>query len=111
MIGAWGLYSSATVGMVNARDAAKSSVPLTSVDNDKIILASIKEGKVLGSICYSSIAPAWWCMSLIVNKLNGVEIPSVLWTENRTVIPATVDADFAHYYPGQTLTGYMQTGR
>jgi ribose transport system substrate-binding protein len=111
MIGSWGLYASATVGMMNARDAAKSGVPLTSIDNDKVILAAIKEGKVLGSACYSSIAPAWWSMSLMVNKLNGAEIPSVLWYENKTVLPATVDADFAHYYPGQTLSGYMQTGR
>jgi ABC-type sugar transport system substrate-binding protein len=44
MIGAWGLYSSATIGMMNAKLAANSPVPLVSIDNDKIILAGIKDG-------------------------------------------------------------------
>jgi len=108
MIGAWGLYSSATVGMMNAKLAANSPVPLTSIDNDKIILAGIKEGNIIGSACYSSIAPAWWTMSLIVNLLNGVEIPGVMWGENAAVTPDNVDAMFAHYYPGQTLAEYMR---
>ena len=107
MIGAWGLYSSATIGMENAKKAAGSDVLLTSIDNDKIILAGVKEGTILGSACYSSIAPAWWCMSLIVNKVNGIDIPSVLFYENRTVTPENVDAMFEHYYPGQTLEGFM----
>lgn len=107
MIGAWGLYSSATIGMMNAKLAAGSDVPLTSIDNDKIILAGIKEGSVIGSACYSGMVPAWWSMSQIVNLLNGVEIPGTVLGENIPVTPDNVDALFAHYYPGQTLAGYM----
>ena len=107
MIGAWGLYSSATIGMMNAKLAANSPVPLTSIDNDKIILAGIKEGNIIGSACYSSIAPAWWTMTLMVNMLNGVTIPGTIMYENIGVTPANVEAMFEHYYPGQTLAGYM----
>jgi len=107
MIGAFGLYSSATIGMMNAKLAADSDVPLTSIDNDKIILAGIKEGNIIGSACYSSMAPAWWCMSLIVNILNGETVPGTVYYENKAVTAENVDAMFEHYYPGQTLAGYM----
>ena len=108
MIGAWGLYSSATIGMMNAKLAANSPVPLTSIDNDKIILAGIKEGNIIGSACYSSIAPAWWTMTLMVNMLNGLTIPGTVMYENIAVTPTNVDAMFEHYYPGQTLADYMR---
>ena len=107
MIGAWGLYSSATIGMMNAKLSAGSAVPLASIDNDKIILAGIKEGNIVGSACYSSIAPAWWCMSLIVNILNGETVPGTVFYENMAATADNADAMFEHYYPGQTLAGYM----
>jgi len=110
MIGAWGLYSAATIGMMNAKLAANSSVPLTSIDNDKIILMGVKEGNIIGSSCYSSITPAWWAMSTMVNLLNGESVPGTLFGENKAVTQNNVDAMFAHYYPGQTLAGYMATG-
>ena len=44
MLGAWGLYSSATIGMNNAKLAAKrDDILLTSVDNDRPILAGISK--------------------------------------------------------------------
>jgi ribose transport system substrate-binding protein len=107
MIGAYGIYSSAVIGMENAKKAAGSDVLLTAIDNDKIILAGIYEGSIIGSACYSSIAPAWWCMTLIVNKLNGAPIPGVVFYENKTVTKDNVEAMFEHYYPGQTLQGFM----
>lgn len=109
MIGAWGLYSSATIGMVNAKLAAGSDIPISSVDNDKIILAGIKEGNIVGSACYSSIAPAWWCMSQMVNMLNGETVPGVVYYENMAATADNVDELFEHYYPGQTLAEYMET--
>jgi len=109
MIGAWGLYSSATIGMMNAKLAASSDVPLTSVDNDKIILMGIKEGNIIGSSCYSSVAPAWWTMSTMINLLNGETVPGTLYGANIAVTADNVDAMFEHYYPGQTLAGYMGT--
>lgn len=107
MIGAFGLYSSATVGMMNAKTANGSDIPLTSIDNDKAILQGIYEGSVLGSACYSSIAPSFYCMSGIINLLNGVDVPSAYFYENRIVTKDNVEEMFEHYYPGKTLEEYM----
>ncbi len=107
MLGAWGLYSSATIGMMNAQKANGSNIPLSSVDNDKPILAGIYNGEVLGTAAYSSIAPARWCMSQMVNLLNGAPIPGIVFYENMKVTKDNVEDAFAHYYPGQTLQDYM----
>lgn len=107
LIGAFGLYSSATVGMLNAKKAANSDVPITSIDNDKIILEGIYEGEILGSCCYSSTSPAIWCMSQMVNLLNGQEIPSIMFYPNTVVTKDNVEEMFEFYYDGKTLEEYM----
>ncbi len=107
MLGAWGLYSSATVGMMNAQKSNGTTVPLSSVDNDKPILAGIYNGEVLGTAAYSSIAPAWWSMTQMVNLLNGDPIPGVMFYENMKVTKDNVEEAFAHYYPGKTLQDYL----
>jgi ribose transport system substrate-binding protein len=107
MLGAWGLYSSATIGMMNAQKANGSKILLSSVDNDKPILAAIYNGEVVGTAAYSSIAPARWCMSEMVNLLNGAPIPGIVFYENMKVTKDNVEDAFAHYYPGQTLKDYM----
>lgn len=107
LIGAFGLYSSATIGMLNAKKAANSPVPLTSIDNDKVILEAIYNGELLGSCCYSSTAPAIWTMSQMVNLLNGAEIPAFMFMENTNVTKANVEAMFELYYVGKTLADYM----
>ena len=107
VLGAWGLYSSATIGMMNARKANGSNVPLSSVDNDKPILAGIEKGEVLGTAAYSAIAPARWIMSEMVNLLNGAPIPGVVFYENMKVSKENVADAFAHYYPGKTLREYV----
>jgi ABC-type sugar transport system substrate-binding protein len=106
MLGAWGLYSSATIGMLNARKASGSNIPLSSVDNDKPILAGINKGEIVGTAAYSAAAPAKWCMSEIVNLLNGAPIPGIVFYENMKVTRENVAAAFAHYYPGNTLKDY-----
>jgi ribose transport system substrate-binding protein len=108
MLGAWGLYSSATIGMMNAQKSNGTKVPLSSVDNDKPILAGIYNGEVLGTAAYSSIAPAWWSMTQIVNLLNGKPIPGVMFYENMKVTKDNVEEAFAHYYPGKTLQDYRK---
>lgn len=108
MIGAWGLYSSATIGMMNAKLAADSDVLLSSVDNDKLILKGIYDGNIVGSACYSSIWPARWTMSQMVNLLNGIDIPGMLYGANMAVTKDNVEEAFALYYPGQTLKGFME---
>jgi hypothetical protein len=62
---------------------------------------------VVGTAAYSSIAPARWCMSEMVNLLNGATIPGIVFYANMKVIKDNVEAAFEHYYPGQTLKDYM----
>lgn len=108
MLGAWGLYSSATIGMLNAKLAnGKGEILLSSVDNDKPILKGIHDGDIVGTAAYSSIAPARWCMSQIVNLLNGVDIPGIVFYANMEITADNVESAFEHYYPGQTLQDYL----
>lgn len=107
MIGAWGLYSSATIGMMNAMKANGKHIPLSSVDNDKPILKGVYDGDVVGTATYSSISPAKWLMSEMVNKLNGAPIPGIVFFANMTVTKDNVASAFEHYYPGKTLADYM----
>jgi ribose transport system substrate-binding protein len=108
MLGAWGLYSSATIGMNNAKKAAgRDDILLSSVDNDKPILKGIYDGEILGSACYSSMSPAAWCMSQMVNLLNGVEVPSAVHPPNMLVTKDNVEEAFELYYPGKTLQQYI----
>jgi ribose transport system substrate-binding protein len=108
MLGAWGLYSSATIGMVNAKMAAnRADILISSVDNDKLILKGIFEGNIIGSACYSSSSPATWCMSQIVNLLNGVDVPGVVYYPNLAVSKDNVEEAFEFYYPGKTLAQFI----
>ncbi len=108
MIGAWGLYSSATIGMMNAKTANNSDVLLSSVDQDKPILKGIYDGIIVGTAAYSSIAPARWCMSQMVNLLNGAPIPGVLFYATKEITPDNVVEMFEYYYPGKTLQDYIE---
>jgi ribose transport system substrate-binding protein len=109
MIGAWGLYSSATIGMLNAKLAnSKDDLLLSSVDNDKPILKGVYDGTIVGTATYSSIWPARWGMSQIVNLLNGVPIPGIVFYTNGTVTKDNVEEAFEHYYPGKTLQDYLE---
>jgi ribose transport system substrate-binding protein len=108
MVGAWGLYSSATIGMLNAMKAnGRDDIILSSVDNDKPILAAIYNGEIVGTAAYSSIAPSRWSMSQMVNLLNGAPIPGIVFYENLKVTKDNVEAAFEHYYPGKTLQQFL----
>ena len=108
MIGAWGLYSSATIGMMNAKEANnRSDILLSSVDQDKPILKGIYDGIIVGTAAYSSIAPANWCMSQMVNLLNGAPIPGVMFYSNMAITQDNVVEAFEYYYPGKTLQDYI----
>jgi ribose transport system substrate-binding protein len=108
MIGAWGLYSSATIGMLNAKLAnSKTDLLLSSVDNDKPILKGIYDGDIVGTAAYSSIAPAWWAMSEMINLLNGADIPGIVFYANMEITKDNVAKAFEHYYPGKTLQDYL----
>ncbi len=108
MLGAWGLYSSATIGMLNAKLAnGFDDLLLSSIDQDKPILKGIYDGDVVGTAAYSSIAPAWYCMSQMVNMLNGAEIPGVIFYANMGITADNVESAFEHYYPGKTLQEYL----
>jgi len=108
MIGAWGLYSSATIGMMNAKLAnSKDDLLLSSVDNDKPTLKGIYDGDVVGTAAYSSIAPSRWCMSEMVNLLNGAPIPGVVFYANMEVTQDNVESAFEHYYPGKIFQEHI----
>jgi ABC-type sugar transport system substrate-binding protein len=110
MIGAWGLYSSATIGMMNAKIAnGADHILLSSVDQDKPILKGIYDGEVVGTAAYSSIAPAWYCMSQMVNLLNGAPIPGIIFYANMAITPDNVEEAFEHYFPGDSLQEYMES--
>lgn len=110
ILGGWGLYSSAAIGMMNARKANGSKIPLSSVDNDTPILVSIDNGEVVGTAAYSAIASARWCMSEMVNLLNGAPIPGIVFYENMKVTKENVAEAFSHYYPGKTLKNKESAG-
>lgn len=108
MLGAWGLYSSATIGMMNAKIAAgRDDILLTSVDNDKPILAGIYNGEIIGTSAYSAIAGSRWGMIQLINMLNGVEIPGIVYQKNNKVTKDNVEEMFEHYYPGIKLKDYL----
>ena len=108
MIGAWGLYSPATIGMMNAKLAnSRGDILLSSVDQDKPILKGIYDGDVVGTVAYSPIASAWWCMSQMVNLLNGASIPGIVFYANMAITADNVEEAFEHYFPGQTLQEYL----
>lgn len=111
MLGAFGLYASATIGMNNAKKAAGKDIPLTSIDNDKLILAGIYNGEILGSASYSATVPANWAVTAIVNKLNGVEIPGIYYYPNTMVTKDNVEEMFSFYYGGQQLKDYMSEAK
>lgn len=108
MLGAWGLYSSATIGMMNAKIAAgRNDILLTSVDNDKPILAGIANGDIIGTSAYSAIAGSRLGMIQMINMLNGIEIPGIVYQENIKITKDNVAEMFEHYYPGITLQDYL----
>jgi len=108
MVAAWGLYSSAVIGMANARKAAgKSNIVLVGVDNDRPILAGIAKGEIAGSVGYSAYNHAEWTLSNLVNLLNGVEVPGQIIGPIEVINKDNVSNLFKMYYGGKTLEDYM----
>lgn len=109
MLGAWGLYSGATLGMLKAKfEKNRRDILLSSIDQDKPVLKGIYDGDLVGTAAYSSIAPARWCLSQMVNFLNGATIPGVVFYANMAVTKDNVKSAFEHYYPGKTLQAYSK---
>jgi len=107
MVAAWGLYSSAVIGMANARKAAgKTNIILVGVDNDRPILAGISKGEITGSVGYNAYNHAEWTMSNLVNLLNGVEVPGQIIGPIEVINKQNVSALFKMYYGGKTLDDY-----
>ena len=108
MVAAWGLYSSAVIGMANARKAAgKTNIILVGVDNDRPILAGIAKGEITGSVGYNAYNHAEWTMSNLVNLLNGVEVPGQIIGPIEVISKQNVSSLFKMYYGGKTLEDYM----
>ena len=108
MVAAWGLYSSAVIGMANARKAAgKTNIILVGVDNDRPILAGISKGEITGSVGYNAYNHAEWTMSNLVNLLNGAEVPGQIIGPIEVIQKDNVAQLFKMYYGGKTLEDYM----
>jgi ABC-type sugar transport system substrate-binding protein len=108
MVAAWGLYSSAVIGMANARKAAgKTNIILVGVDNDRPILAGIAKGEITGSVGYNAYNHAEWTLSNLVNLLNGVEVPGQIIGPIEVIQKSNVSQLFKMYYGGKTLEDYM----
>jgi len=109
IIGAWGLYSSATIGMLDAMIAnEREDILLSSVDTDKPILRDIFRRKIVGTAAYSAASPSRWCLSQLINLLNGALIPGIVFYPNQEVTPDNAAEAFEHYYPGETLEDYLK---
>jgi ribose transport system substrate-binding protein len=107
MVAAWGLYSSAVIGMANARKAAgRTNIILVGVDNDRPILAGISKGEITGSVGYNAYNHAEWTMSNLVNLLNGVEVPGQIIGPIEVINKDNVSQLFKMYYGGKTLEDY-----
>jgi ribose transport system substrate-binding protein len=107
MVAAWGLYSSAVIGMANARKAAgKTNIILVGVDNDRPILAGISNGEITGSVGYNAYNHAEWTMSNLVNLLNGVEVPGQIIGPIEVITKDNVSRLFKMYYGGKSLEDY-----
>jgi ribose transport system substrate-binding protein len=108
LVAGWGLYSSAVIGMSNARKAAKKdNIIIAGVDNDRPILAGIKKGEITGSVGYSAFNHAYWTLDNLVNLLNGAEVPALITGPIEVISKDNVDQLFKQYYGGRTLDDYM----
>ena len=107
MLGAWGLYSSSTYGIMNAVQAANLDIPITSIDNDRVILEGIYNGDVLGSACYGAIEGSRLGLTQMINLLEGVNVPGIVYQTNTWVTTENVEEMFEIYYNGATLADYI----
>ena len=108
IIGLWGLYSSATYGIMNVVKASGKNYPITSVDNDRVILEGIYNGEVLGSSCYSAVEGSRLALMLTINLLEGKEVPAIVYQTNTYIDKNNVEEMFPVYYgEGKTLADYM----
>lgn len=107
MLGAWGLFSSGTYGMMQAIDASGEDILLSSVDNDRVILEGIYDGSVLGSTGYSAIEGSRLALMQMVNILNGEEVPGIIYQTNTFITKDNVEKMFEEYYAGATLADFM----
>ncbi|MCI8504597.1 MAG: sugar ABC transporter substrate-binding protein [Lachnospiraceae bacterium] len=107
MLGAWGLFSSGTYGMMQAIAASDTDILLSSVDNDRVILEGIYNGSVLGSTGYSAIEGSRLALMQMVNILNGEEVPGIVYQTNTFITKDNVEEMFEEYYAGATLADFM----
>lgn len=109
LIGAWGLYSSAVIGMANAKKAAgRDDIILTGVDQDRPILSGIYNGEITGTVGYAPYHHAYWTICNLVNILNGVpDVPGNIIGPIETVTKDNVEELFEYYYGGRTLQDYL----
>ncbi len=108
MLGAWGLYESATIGMLNAmKSNDREDILLSSVDVDKILLAAVYNEEIVGTIGYRAITGSEWSLYFMIELLNGNTIPGIIWQQNTLTTKDNAAEIFEKYYNGKTLADYM----
>ena len=111
IIGAWGLYSGAMLGMSQAIEANdRPDITMVGIDYDQKVMADIKEGKINATIGHNPVIVGYWNVANIVNLLNGAEVPAITRIPYDVITADNVDEMYELYFPGAgTLAEYMNT--
>ncbi|MCL1796084.1 MAG: sugar ABC transporter substrate-binding protein [Clostridia bacterium] len=109
IIGAWGLYSGAMLGMSQAIVSNdRSDINMVGIDYDQKVMADIKEGLITATIGHNPVIVGYWNVCNMVNMLNGVEIPAVTRVPYDIITKDNVDDMYQSYFPGTgTLDEYI----
>ena len=109
IIGAWGLYSGAMLGMSQAIVSNdRPDIIMVGIDYDQKVMADIKEGLITATMGHNPVIVGYWNVCNMVNMLNGVEIPAVTRVPYDVITKDNVDDMYLSYFPGEgTLDEYI----
>ena len=112
IIGAWGLYSGAMLGMSQAIAANnRDDIIMVGIDYDQKVMADIKDGVITATIGHNPVIVGYWNVCNMVNLLNGAEIPAITRVPYDIITAENVDEMYELYFPGAgTLAEYMASG-
>ena len=109
IIGAFGLYSGAMLGMSQAIISNdRTDIIMAGIDYDQKVMADIKAGIITATMGHNPVIVGFWNVNNMVNMLNGVEIPAVTRVPYDIITKDNVDAMYLAYFPGAgTLDEYI----
>ena len=109
IIGAFGLYSGAMLGMSQAITAnARDDIVMAGIDYDQKVMADIKAGIITATIGHNPVIVGYWNVNNMINMLNGVDVPAITRVPYDIITKDNVDAMYEAYFPGAgTLDEYI----